>query len=54
MFYTHLALTKNEAVTMIQKDYQADVEVFDEIEEEALAMSDMIASAIVMQFCYLF
>lgn len=54
MFYTHLALTKNEAVTMIQKDYQADVEVFDEIEAEALAMSDMIASTIVMQFCYLF
>ena len=54
MFYTHLALTKNEAVTMIQKDYQADVEVFDEIEAEALAMSDMMASAIVMQFCYLF
>ena len=54
MFYTHLALTKNEAVTMIQKDFQADVDVFDEIEAEALAMSDMIASAIVMQFCYLF
>lgn len=54
MFYTHLALTKNEAVTMIQKDYQADIDVFDEIEAEALAMSDMIAGAIVMQFCYLF
>ncbi|WP_155591890.1 hypothetical protein [Lysinibacillus cavernae] len=54
MFYTHLALTKNEAVTMIQNDYQADVDVFDEIVAEALAMSDMIASAIVMQFCYLF
>lgn len=35
---------------MIQKNYKADVEVFDEIEAEALAMSDMIASAIVMQF----
>jgi len=54
MFYTHLALTKKEAVTMIQKNYQEDVEVFDDIEAEALAMSDMIASAIVMQFCYLF
>jgi len=54
MFYMHLALTKTEAVTMIQKDYQADVDIFDEIEAEALAMSDMIASAIVMQFCYLF
>ncbi|MGE7674043.1 hypothetical protein ACQKMV_10750 [Lysinibacillus sp. NPDC094403] len=54
MFYTHLALTKKEAVTMIQKNYQEDIQVFDDIEAEALAMSDMIASAIVMQFCYLF
>lgn len=54
MFYTHLALTKKEAVTMIQKNYQEDIQVFDDIESEALAMSDMIASAIVMQFCYLF
>ena len=54
MFYRHLALTKKEAVTMIQKDYQSDVQVFDDIEAEALAMSDMIANAIVMQFCYRF
>lgn len=54
MFYTHLALTKKEAVTMIQKNYQEDIQVFDDIEAEALAMSDMIASAIVMQFGYLF
>lgn len=54
MFYKHLELTKNEAVTMIQKNYKADVAVFDEIEAEALAMSDMIASAIVMQFFYVF
>ncbi|MBM7665630.1 hypothetical protein JOC25_002122 [Solibacillus kalamii] len=39
---------------MIQKDYQTDIEVFDEIEAEALAMSDVIASAIVMQFFYRF
>lgn len=54
MFYKHLELTKNEAVTMIQKNYKADVEIFDEIEAEALAMSDMIASAIVLQFFYRF
>ncbi|MFF2175113.1 hypothetical protein ACFVT8_01390 [Lysinibacillus sp. NPDC058147] len=54
MFYTHLALTKKEAVTMIQKNYQEDIQVFDDIEAEALAMSDMIASAIVMQFGHLF
>nr|WP_231918743.1 hypothetical protein [Solibacillus silvestris] len=54
MFYKHLELTENEAVTMIQKNYQADIEAFDQIETEALAMSDMIASAIVMQFYYRF
>ena len=55
MFYSHLALTKNEAVTMIQKNYQQDIDIFDDIEAEALAMSDMlIASAIVMQFYYRF
>ncbi|ATP42371.1 hypothetical protein CSE16_05335 [Solibacillus sp. R5-41] len=54
MFYKHLELTKNEAVTMIQKDYKAAVAIFDEIQAEALAMSDMIASAIVQQFFYLF
>lgn len=50
MFYTHLALTKYEAVCMIQKKYKEDIEVFDKIVEEALEMSDMIAYAIVEQF----
>lgn len=50
MFYKHLELTKNEAVTMTTKNYKADIEVFDEIEAQVLAMSDMIAYAIVMQF----
>jgi len=54
MFYTHLALTKKEAVAMIQKNYQEGVQIFDVVQAEAIAMSDMIASAIVMQFCYLF
>ncbi|WP_249315822.1 hypothetical protein [Bacillus sp. FJAT-49711] len=50
MFYMHLNLTKDEAVKMIQRDYRADVAVFDEIEAQALGMSDMIAEAIVKQF----
>lgn len=46
----HLDLTKDEAVKMIQRDYKADVAIFDEIEAQALGMSDMIAEAIVRQF----
>ena len=37
---------------MIQKNYKADIEVFDKIEAQALEMSDMIANAIVRQFPY--
>ncbi|WP_391119452.1 hypothetical protein [Psychrobacillus sp. L3] len=54
MFYTHLALTKQEAVSMIQKKYKEDIEVFDKIEAEALEMSDMISEGIIMQFPYKF
>ena len=50
MFYTHLDLTKQEAVTMIQKKYEEDIKIFDQIEMEALLMSDMIAEAIIKQF----
>lgn len=50
MFYTHLDLTKQEAVYMIQKKYKEDIAVFDQIVMEALQMSDMIAEAIVKQF----
>ena len=50
MFYEHLALTKTEAVSMITKDFKADVEVFDKIETEALEMADAISDAIIKQF----
>lgn len=50
MFYSHLALTKNEAVNMIQKNYKGSIDVFDQIETEALEMADMISEAIIMQF----
>lgn len=50
MFYSHLALTKLEAVYMIEKKYKQEVEVFDQIEAEALEMADMISKGIFMQF----
>ncbi|WP_028784431.1 hypothetical protein [Thalassobacillus devorans] len=50
MFYKHLDLTKMEAVVMIQMDYKKDIAIYDEIEEQALEMSDAITDAIVKQF----
>ncbi|MCM3567955.1 acetylglutamate kinase [Neobacillus mesonae] len=50
MFFEHLALTKSEAVLILQQDFKASITVFDKIEAEALEMSDTITGAIVKQF----
>lgn len=47
MFYHHLDLTKQEAVFMINKDYQRDIEIYDEIEKQAREMADAISDAMV-------
>ena len=50
MFYQHLDLTKQEAVTMINKDYQKDIETYDKIEKQAREMADMISDAMVLLY----
>lgn len=50
MFYDHLAMTKAEAVYMLQHDYQSSVEVFERIESEALQMADLLSTIIIQQF----
>lgn len=50
MFYEHLDLTKREAVFMINKDYQKDIDVYDEIEKQAREMADMISDAMVLLY----
>lgn len=50
MFYSHLALVKAEAVSMLNKDYKMSVQLYDRIEREALMMADMISNAILIQF----
>lgn len=47
MFFEHLALTKLEAVLMLQGDFKSSITVFDKIEVEALQMADTITIAIV-------
>ncbi|WP_438492724.1 acetylglutamate kinase [Paenibacillus sp. IHBB 3054] len=50
MFYSHLALVKAEAVSMLNKDYKMSVQLYDRIEREALMMADMIRNSILIQF----
>ena len=50
MFFEHLALTIEEAVFILQNNFQSSIAVFDIIEVEALHMADTITNAIVKQF----
>ncbi|CUH96641.1 hypothetical protein P22_2731 [Propionispora sp. 2/2-37] len=50
MWFTHLALTKEEAVATIKKDYDRSIRTFDKIEEEALMMADEFSNGIICQF----
>jgi len=50
MLYHHLALVKAEAVSLLEKDYRKNVELYDKIELQSLFMADGISRAIVSQF----
>jgi hypothetical protein len=50
MLHAHLALTKAEAEAMLAGDYQGSIQIYDEIERQALAMADTISSGIMKQF----
>lgn len=50
MWYKHLALTKQEAVTILEGNYEDSIAVFDQIEKEALKMADEFACGIIEQF----
>lgn len=50
MLHEHLSLTKDEALSILTKDYERDIELYDEIEKQALGMADMFATGIVRQF----
>ncbi|MDD2519215.1 MAG: acetylglutamate kinase [Bacilli bacterium] len=50
MFYNHLELTKNEAVAILTNKYEEAIKIFDEIEIQALMMSDMFLEGFARQF----
>lgn len=54
MFYEHLDLTKQEAVSMINKDYQKDIEAYDKIEKQARQMADTLSDAMVKLYPNMF
>lgn len=52
MLYKHLELTKTEAVDLITGKYEDSISTFDQIEQQALEMADMMTNGIVRQFPY--
>lgn len=50
MMHQHLVLVKAEAVDMITQNFEAGIQVYDEIERQALEMADVMAEGIIKQF----
>lgn len=52
MLYEHLKMTKSEAVNILTNKYEQSIIDYDEIENQALKMADVMAEGIVRQFQY--
>lgn len=50
MLHKHLELTKSEAVDILTGNYAEGIKLYDEIEEQALKMADVMAKGIAKQF----
>lgn len=50
MWFKHLALTKDEAVAILNKKFNKSISIFDQIEILALKMADSFTCGIVCQF----
>ena len=50
MLYRHLELTTNEVAMRLAENYKADIEAFDKVEHEAMAMADYFSTGIIRQF----
>jgi len=52
MLYEHLKMTKSEAVNILTNNYEKGITDYDEIENQALKMADVMADGIIKQFLY--
>ena len=50
LWFEHLSLTKEEAVTQLTGDYTASIKKFNQIEKEAMMMADAFSNGIICQF----
>lgn len=50
MLFEHLMLVKSEAVDMLNKNYLAEINLYDDMEKQALQMADVMADGIIKQF----
>jgi len=50
MLHSHLDMTSNEVAMRLAKDYVADVQAFDRVEQQAINMADYFARGIMRQF----
>jgi len=50
MMFTHLGLVADEALTLINKEYQRNIDIYDLIEAQAMEMADTMSEGIIDQF----
>ena len=54
MLYDHLELISDEVDARLKKDYRADINAFDKVQQEVLNMSQYFVDGIVRQFPNMF
>lgn len=50
LLHHHLSLVKAEAIAFLNEDFEATVQLYDELERQALEMADVMAKGIIKQF----